>query len=56
MQCAWEVNICMFQVSMPETYAEVRNLGVKAHLAQEGVEWYVPGYTSISSYVGFQYV
>jgi hypothetical protein len=36
------------QVSRPEIYAEVRNLGVKA---QSGVEWFVPGYTSISQYI-----
>ncbi len=39
MQCA-----CV-HVTPPETYAEVRNLGVKA---QGGEEWYVTGYTSIS--------
>ncbi len=35
---------CM-HVTLSETYAKARNLGVKA---QGGVEWHVTGYTSIS--------
>ena len=43
MQDAWELDVCM--LNREKTYAEVRNLGVKA---QGSVEWYVTGYTSIS--------
>jgi hypothetical protein len=35
---------CCLHVTQSETYAEVRNLGVKLE-AQGGVEWYVTGYT-----------